>query len=202
MSDDLVRVAAAVAAAALVAGPYWRHIKAACARAAEAVAGNGWSIARAAAAAFLIGVALGRVPMPAIQLPARVPAVNVETPSAEMQRIVADVGQALRGLNAVDRSLWADTWNKAALVAAGDVLAKEIAFTDTRSLRLFTSLALDIAWRRIGGKEPGSQETLRVAVESAYSKAMGVKEVPVTTEIRGAFAEFARAMAWAGINRG
>lgn len=202
MSDDLVRVAAAVAAAALVAGPYWRHIKAACARAMESIAGHGWAIARAAAAAFLIGVALGRVPMP--QLPAARPVdfPAVETPGGDMQRLVSPIAEALAGLSAVDRALWAETWSKASLVVYGDAATVEVAFTDTRSLRAFTSLALDIAWRRIAGHATGSQESLRKAVEAAYGQAVGTTVVPVTGDLRARYAEFAKAVAWAGVNRG
>jgi hypothetical protein len=101
-----------------------------------------------------------------------------------------------------DRMLWAQVWSKAAIVAAGDAVTTEVVFTDTRSLRAFTTLALDIAWRRIGGNVPGSQEALRTATEAAYVKALGAATVPVTKDTRAQYAEFARAMAWAGMNRG
>ena len=129
-------------------------------------------------------------------------AVDTETPSAEMVAIVEPVAKALRNLPAGDRALWAHVWSKAAVVVEGDAVATEVAFTDTRSLRLFTTLALDIAWRRIGGNVPGSNEALRTATEAAYVKALGAATVPVTADTRKAYAEFARAMAWAGMNRG
>jgi hypothetical protein len=86
-------------------------------------------------------------------------------------------------------------------VVEGDAVAKEVAFTDTRSLRAFTALALDIAWRRIGGHKAGNDE-LREAVEGAYLKALGAATTQVTKDTRKAYAEFARAVAWAGYNRG
>jgi hypothetical protein len=128
--------------------------------------------------------------------------VDTETPSDQMIAIVEPVAKALRNLPAGDRALWAQTWSKAAIVVEGDAVATEVAFTDTRSLRAFTTLALDIAWRRIGGNVPGSQEALRTATEAAYVKALGAATVPVTSDTRKSYAEFARAMAWAGIGRG
>ena len=128
--------------------------------------------------------------------------VEVDKPSAEMEAIVEPVAVALRSLGPVERSLWAQVWTKAAVVVDGDAVATEVAFTDTRSLRAFTTLALDIAWRRIGGNLPGSNEALRTATEAAYVKAMGVATTPVTKDTRAQYAAFARAMAWAGTNRG
>jgi hypothetical protein len=101
-----------------------------------------------------------------------------------------------------DRMLWAQTWNKAATVVAGDAVTTEVVFTDTRSLRLFTTLALDIAWRRIGQHVPGSNEPLRTAVEAAYGQAIGTEVVPVTPDVRSRYAAFAKAVAWAGVNGG
>ena len=105
-------------------------------------------------------------------------------------------------MSPVDRALWAETWNKAAIVVAGDAIAQEVAFTDTRSLRAFTSLALDIAWRRIGRHVPGSQESLRTAVEAAYGQVLGSDVVPVTKDLRERYAALAKAVAWAGMNGG
>ena len=157
---------------------------------------------RIAVAGVLGYVAMRGVPsLPSLpQSPAA--SVEVETPGADMQAIVEPVAKAIRSLPAGDRLLWAHTWNKAAVVVEGDAIATEVAFTDTRSLRLFTTLALDIAWRRIGGNVPGSNEALRTATEAAYVKALGAATVPVTADVRKSYGEFARAMAWAGANRG
>jgi len=198
--EDSLRVAAVVAAAALVAAPYWQHVRDA--------AGIAWEYAKArkgvatqvAAAALILLAAWGKIPLPT--LPAFVHAtVSVETPSESMQAVVAPVAVALRSLPMGSRMPWAQTWSKAALVVAGDPIGKEIAFTDTRSLRAFTALALDIAWRRIGGNQPGN-ESLRQAVEAAYKSAIGDAEVPVTKDMRDRYAELAKALAWAGINGG
>ena len=200
--DAALRLAAVVAAVALLAAPYWPQIQAAAGRALEAAKEKAGFLTRLAAAGLIVAAAWGKVPLPTLAVPSCSPAVEVETPSDAMQKTVADVAKAMAGMNDVDRALWADTWNKAAVVVAGDGVSPEVAFTDTRSLRAFTMLALDIAWRRIGGKVPGTQEELRTAVEAAYVKALGVAEVAVTKDTRAVYAEFARAMAWAGYNRG
>jgi hypothetical protein len=159
-------------------------------------------LARIAAAALIVAAAWGKVPMPQIINVGPVQTVKVETPSDAMQVTVKPVAAAMTGMNAVDRAIWADAWSKAALVVAGDVAAKEVAFTDTRSLRLFTALALDIAWRRIGKHAPGENEELRKAVEAVYGSVMGDEEVPVTKDLRERYAEMAKAIAWAGIGKG
>ena len=95
----------------------------------------------------------------------------------------------------------AEFGNNGALVA-GDAVTTEVVFTDTRSLRGFTVLALDIAWRRIGQHAPGSNEPLRAAVEACYGQAIGTEVVPVTADLRARYAAFAQAVAWAGVNGG
>ena len=200
-----LRGVAIVAAVALVGAPYWSLAAQAAIRAAlvavEAAKKRRQGLTRCAAAGLIVAAAWGKVPMPSLSVPTVRP-VQVETPSDEMQALVADVAKAMAGMNPVDRALWAETWNKAAIVVAGDGVSPETAFTDTKSLRAFTVLALDIAWRRIGGHVPGSNEALRTAVEAAYVKALGVAEVSVTKDTRARYAEFARAMAWAGYGRG
>jgi hypothetical protein len=198
-TDALLRTLAVVAAVAILAAPYWRVVVG------IAQAGIEWSkahaatLTRAAAAALIVAAAWGKVPLPTFEVPS-LPTVVVETPGAEMKTIVAPVAREMAKVPMVDRLLWASVWNKAATVVAGDAVAREVAFTDTRSLRLFTALAIDIAWRRIAGNVPGSNEPLRHAVEAAYSAALGIDDVPVGKDIRDRYAEFARAMAWAGLN--
>jgi hypothetical protein len=157
-------------------------------------------LSRVAAIALLLAAAWGKVPLPT--LPAAPARVSVETPSDEMQTLVQPIADALRGASAVDRALWAEVWNKAATVAAGDAVTTEVVFTDTRSLRAFTALAIDIGWRRIGGHVPGSNEPLRKAVEAAYGAAVGTDVVPVTADVRGRYVAFCRAVAWAGVGKG
>jgi len=195
VNDTLFRLAAVALAAALLAAPYWAQIQAAAGRAVEAVRSQAWLLGRIAAAGLLIAAAWGKVPLPT--LPAVAPQVSVATPSDEMQRLVTPVTDALRSLPASDRALWASLWTRAGVVAAGDAVTAQVAFSDTRALRDFTALAVDIGWRRIGKHAPGSQESLRTAVEAAYGSALGKDVVPVTSELRARYVEFASAVAWA-----
>lgn len=200
MNDSVFRLAAVAAAAALLAAPYWQQIKAAAGRAVEAAKAQAGLVGRIAAAALLIAAAWGKVPMPTLPMPQA--EVRVDTPSREMQSLVADVAAALKDLPAGDRMLWASVWTKAGVVVAGDAVTTQTAFTDTRSLQAFTGLALDIAWRRIGQHQPGSNEPLRRAVEAAYASHLGRDVVPVTPELRARYVELVEAIAWAGLNRG
>ncbi len=201
MSGDLLFRAGALAlAVALAVAPYWPQIRAAASRAVEAGKEKAGLLSRLAAVALLVAAAWGKVPLPTLPTaPAR---VTVDTPSDEMQRLVTPIAEALRGASPVDRALWAEVWTKAATVAAGDAVTTEVVFTDTRSLRAFTALAVDIAWRRIGQHVPGSNESLRKAVEAAYGSAVGTDVVPVTADLRGRYVAFCRAVAWAGVNGG
>jgi len=194
------RAGALALAVALAVAPYWPQIRAAASRAVEAAKEKAGLLTRLAAVALLVAAAWGKVPLPTLPTaPAR---VAVDTPSDEMQRLVTPIAEALRGASAVDRALWAEVWTKAATVAAGDAVTTEVVFTDTRSLRAFTALAVDIAWRRIGQHVPGSNESLRKAVEAAYGSAVGTDVVPVTADLRGRYVAFCRAVAWAGVNGG
>lgn len=127
-------------------------------------------------------------------------AVTVTEPSPEMKAKVAGVAEALRSASPVDRAIWASVWEKASIVVSGDAVSPEIAFTDTRSLRQFTVLALDIAWRRLGGNKAGKYTGLREAVESVIGETVGNEVVPVTPDVRRAYSDAARAVAWAGIH--
>ena len=202
MNDEsVIRLASVVAAAALLAAPYRDRIAGWLSTAAEACYAERSTLGRIAAALLLIAAAWGKVPMP--RLPAAPSGtVDVETPSVEMQQLVRPVAEALKSLPMGDRMLWAQVWSKAAVVVAGDAVTTEVVFTDTRSLRMFTTLALDIAWRRIGQHVPGSNEPLRKAVEAAYGQAVGTDVVPVTADVRTRYAAFAKAVAWAGVNGG
>lgn len=202
MSDEsVIRLAAVVAAVALLAAPYRDRIAGWLSQAAEAAYSERATLGRIAAALLLIAAAWGKLPVP--KLPAAPTAtVDVETPSVEMQQLVEPVAKALKSLPIGDRMLWAQTWSKAATVVAGDAVTTEVVFTDTRSLRMFTTLALDIAWRRIGQHAPGSVAGLREAVEAAYGQAVGTDVVPVTADVRSRYTAFAKAVAWAGVNGG
>ena len=195
MNESVFRIAAVALAAALLAAPYWAQIQALAYRAMEAGKAKAGLVGRIVAAGLLIAAAWGKVPLPT--LPSVAPQVTVVTPSDELQRLVTPVADALAGLSAADRALWAALWTRAATVAAGDAVTAQVAFADTRALRDFTALTMDIGWRRIGKHAAGSQESLRAAVEAAYGSALGKDVVPVTSELRGRYVEFANAVAWA-----
>jgi hypothetical protein len=199
--ESVIRIAAVVAAFALLAAPYWDKLAGWVTKAAEAAYAERATIGRIAAALLLIAAAWGKLPVPKLPAAPTV-TVDVETPSVEMQQLVKPVADALKSLPMGDRMLWAQTWNKAATVVAGDAVTTEVVFTDTRSLRMFTTLALEIAWRRIGQHAPGSVAGLREAVEAAYGQAVGTDVVPVTADVRSRYAAFAKAVAWAGVNGG
>jgi hypothetical protein len=129
-------------------------------------------------------------------------AVSVTDPSPEMKAKVAPVAAALRSASPVDRAVWASTWEKAAVVVAGDAVTAEVAFTDTRALRQFTVLALDIAWRRLAGNQPGKYGGLREATEAVLLEVVGKEVLPVTPDMRRAYSDAAKAIAWAGVNGG
>lgn len=198
MTTDAFRLVAVLAAVALVAAPYWPAIQAAAARALEAGKEKAGLLSRVAAAALLIAAAWGVVPLPKFPLPVPV-SIAVETPAADMQQIVEPVAQAMKAAPLGDRMLWASLWSKAAVVVAGDAVTTEVAFTDTRSLRLFTVLALDLGWRRIGNNQPGKYDGLRTACEGAFAAVLGTEIVPVTPELRKRYADLCRAIAWAAL---
>lgn len=199
-ADAVVRIAAVLVAVALLAAPYRAQIQALAHRAMEAGKEKAPFLARCAAACLIVAAAWGKVPMPT--LPATAPSVTVETPSDEMQRVVTPIAEALRFASAADRMLWASVWTKAAVVAAGDAVTTEVVFSDTKSLRGFTVLALEIAWRRIGGNQSGKYAGLREATEAAFAQVLGKSEVPVTKDLRERYAELCRAIAWAGVGKG
>jgi hypothetical protein len=197
--DALLRTLAVIAAVAILAAPYRGLVVDACQAAGEWLRGHAASLGRVAAAGLIVAAAWGKVPLPTFEVPAVT--VTVETPSPELQSAVKPVAAELAKLPASDRMLWAAVWSKAAIVVAGDATAKEAAFTDTRSLRAFTALTLDIAWRRLGGHPPGN-EALRKALETAYASEVGTDDVPVSRDVRDRYAAFAKAVAWAGMNGG
>lgn len=153
--------------------------------------------ARIIAAIVLALVAFGGIPkMPSLPVPDRV------TPSDDMQRLVTPISDALKNAPMGDKLLWQQLWEKAAVVVAGDAVATEMVFTDTRSLRAFTILALDIGWRRIGENKPGGYQGLRDGVEKAMESVLSLEVKPVDEDVRKAYVEVCRAIAWAGIGKG
>jgi hypothetical protein len=199
VTDESLRIAAVLAAAALLAAPYRAQIQAYASRALEAGKEKAGLLARIAAAALIVAAAWGKVPMPSLALPSVVQSVKVETPSDAMQLKVKPVADAFASAPMSDRMLWAQLWSKAAVVVGGDAVVGEVVFTDTRSLRAFVVLALDIGWRRIGGNQPGKYAGLRDATEAAFANVIGKDVVTVTPELRKDFAELCRAIAWAAL---
>jgi hypothetical protein len=157
------------------------------------------SIGTRLAIAFVLGlIAAVGVPQPKQAAPAFV----IDGVSDDMKTKVADVAKALRAASPAERAIWASVWEKAAVVVAGDAVTTEVIFTDTRSLRGFTVLSLDIAWRRLGGVKPGQYPGLREGVEKAMGDVVGLDVKPVTPDMRRAYAEACRAIAWAGYGNG
>lgn len=201
-SDALFRAACVAAAVAVGAWPYRQTIRSAAERAVKAVRAHWNVIGRVAVIGLLFAAAWGKLPsLPS--LPSALPSlpITVETPSVEMQAKVASVAAALASASPVDRAIWASVWDKAAVVVSAPEGEPPV-FTDTRSLRGFTILSLDIAWRRLGGNPPGKYVGLREAVEKVMGEAIGLEVRPVTPELRRAYSDAARAIAWAGMNRG
>ena len=196
--DAVLRTIAVAVAVALLAAPYQRFILEKLAEAAAAAKAHGAYLARIAAAGLIVAAAWGKVPLPQMPGIVDVPAVVVPEPSAELQRLVTPVAEALAGLPADKRALWAATWSKAAVVVEAEGTTSVAVFTDTPSLRRLTTVALDVAWRRLGDMPPGAVAGLREAVEAAMRSVLGLDSVPVTADTRGRYAEVAKAIAWAG----
>jgi hypothetical protein len=195
MTNDLLRAGAVVAAVALVAGPHLHKAAPWLVEAWKRGKPYAATAGRAVAACLILWAAWGNLPsLPS--LPTR--PVTVDLPSESMRSTVQPVADALRSLPASDRALWREVWSKAGIVVAAESTALQPAFRDTRELRAFTDVALDIAWRRIGGHAPGSHESLRGAVEASYKAVLGSDDVPVTADTRGRYVELAKALAWAG----
>lgn len=196
--DALLRTIAVVVAVGLLAAPHHRLVLEKLAEAAAAAKAHGAGLARIAAALLIVAAGWGKVPLPQMPGVVNVPSVVVPEPTPELQRLVAPVAQALAGLPADKRQLWAATWAKAAVVVEAEGTTSVAVFTDTPSLRLFTQIALDVAWRRLGDMPPGAVAGLREAVETAMRSVLGLDSVPVTGEMRGRYAAVAQAIAWAG----
>jgi hypothetical protein len=127
---------------------------------------------------------------------------TVEAPSGDMQLKVKPIAVALAAATPADRMIWASVWERAAKTVEGEEGGDKAIFTDTRSLRGFTVLAIDIAWRRIGGNPPGKYLGLREAVEQVLGDTVGTEIKPITGDVRARYAEACKAIAWAGINGG
>jgi len=197
--DALLRTIAVGAAVAILAAPYRRLVVDALKAGIAAAQAHAYTLGRFAAAGLILAAAWGKVPMPDFYPVVPAVSIDVPEPSPELRTAVEPVQKALANLSAADRALWAATWAKAAIVVEADGTSSVEAFRDTAALRLFTTVALDIAWRRLGKHQPGSVDGLREAVEAAMRSVLGLDAVPVTPQMRGSYANVARAIAWAGL---
>ena len=154
--------------------------------------------ARIIAGCFLLAIAVCGVP--SMPTPQTDPAI--ETPDEAMRIVTNDVHRIMRAASPVDRALWAQVWSKVALTASGDSDSVEVVFTDTRGLRAFQIIALNIAWRRLAGNEAGKYAGLGEACEKAFNDTLGKDIQAVTPAVRAKFVALANALAWCGINRG
>ena len=155
-------------------------------------------LARLIAACVLLAIAICGVPsMLTVQDQA-----TIETPDDAMQMVTNDVARIMRGASEVDRCLWAQVWAKVAVTASGDSNDVEVIFTDTRALRAFQIIALNIAWKRLAGNQTGKYAGLGEACEKAFNDTIGKDVQPVTPAIRAKFVALANALAWCGINKG
>lgn len=198
---DAIRIAAVVAAVAIVAAPYRAQAMQWSIVFLDAAKRHAGVLGRTVAACLIVAAAYGKVPLP--QVPSQVvPAVQVDTPSTDMQAAVASVAKALKNASPYDRALWAAIWEKSAKVVSGDATTTEVVFTDTRSLRAYNIIALRLAWVRMGGNPTGKYPGLAEAAERFLSEAIGMDVVPVTPELRARVVESYKALAWAGVSEG
>jgi len=130
------------------------------------------------------------------------PDPQVIQPVGELQVKAAPIAEALAGATLADRLVWAEIWEKSAKIAAAGT--SEPVFADTKSMRAYTVVALDIGWRRLQGVTPGKYPRLKAAVEAflADPSVLGRDEVAATDEDRRKYAEACKAIAWAGMRRG
>ena len=199
-TDAVIRTLAVCAAVAILAAPYWGVVVDAIRAAANTARANSAGLRRLAAASLIVAAAYGSFQLPSlsgfVSLPAV--AVTVPTPTPELQKLVEPVARALAGASAADRATWAAVWSKAAIVIDAEAKTNTPIFRDVPALRVLTVTTLEIGWRRIAGRAPGSLPGLREAVESAMGSVLGSDAVPVTDAMRGSYADVCRAIAWAG----
>ncbi len=127
--------------------------------------------------------------------------IELEKPSAEMIKSVADVDRIMRSASHFDRLLWSEVWVKVARIINSET-DTEVVFTDTRSLRPFNLIAFQIAWKRLGDNKKDKYLGLGEATERVFAEAIGLDVRPVTPELRAKFVETCNALAWCGAGRG
>jgi hypothetical protein len=125
-------------------------------------------------------------------------------PATDLAAKAAPVAAALGQLSPVDRAVWAEVWSKTAKAARAEGTTSEAVFTDTKSLRQLTVIALEISWRRVQGVSKDKYPGLKEAVEAfmADPTVLGRDEVSTTDVILRQYAEACETIAWVGMNRG
>ena len=155
------------------------------------------STARVAIAAGLLYFAVHGSPTATLETAT----IKIQKPSAEMLQSVDDVQRILRTASPVDRTLWAEVWSKCGKIINGETTT-EVIFSDTKSLRQFNVIALQIAFKRLGDMPKGKYAGLGEATERVFVEAIGLDVRPVTPELRKKFIETCNALAWCGAGRG
>ena len=127
--------------------------------------------------------------------------IELQKPSAEMIKAVADVDRIMRSASHFDRLLWSEVWTKVGKIVNSET-DTEIVFSDTRSLRQLSVISLGIAWKRLADNKKDKYNGLGEATERVFAEAIGLDIKPVTPELRKKFVETCTALAWCGAGRG
>ena len=152
---------------------------------------------RVAIAAGLIYFAVHGLPTATLETAT----IEIQKPSAEMIKAVADVDRIMRGASHFDRLLWSEVWTKVGKIVNSET-DTEIVFSDTRSLRQLSVISLGIAWKRLADIKKDKYTGLGEATEKVFAEAIGLDVKPVTPELRAKFVETCTALAWCGAGRG
>ena len=152
---------------------------------------------RVAIAAGLIYFAVHGLPTATLETAT----IEIQKPSAEMIKAVADVDRIMRGASHFDRLLWSEVWTKVGKIVNSET-DTEIVFSDTRSLRQLSVISLGIAWKRLADIKKDKYEGLGEATERVFAEAIGLDVKPVTPELRKKFVDTCTALAWCGAGRG
>ena len=129
--------------------------------------------------------------------------IELQKPSAEMIKAVADVDRIMRSASHFDRLLWSEVWVKVGKIVNSETESEiELIFSDTRSLRQLSVISLGIAWKRLADIKKDKYEGLGEATERVFVEAIGLDIKPVTPELRKKFVDTCTALAWCGAGRG
>ena len=129
--------------------------------------------------------------------------IELQKPSAEMIKAVADVDRIMRSASHFDRLLWSEVWTKVGKIVNSETESQiELIFSDTRSLRQLSVISLGIAWKRLADIKKDKYEGLGEATERVFVEAIGLDIKPVTPELRKKFVDTCTALAWCGAGRG